>query len=89
MSRKNGSLNKSEIRYNNEKIIILDHLDFTWTKSQIDKSKELWNNGTSIDIIAKLLRRHCDEVFLLMWHLLERDLIPERKGKMWGDALNG
>lgn len=84
MTRKKGSLNKGEIRYKNEKIIILDHLDFTWTRAQINKSIELWNSGTSISTIAKALKRKCDEVFLLLWHLGDMDLTSEREGKMWG-----
>lgn len=64
-----------------ELVIILDDLDFSWTKEEMREAIKMYKAGAKIDLMAKVLRpkdKLCnaiDEVALLIMHLARQDLI--------------
>lgn len=79
-----------------ELFIIHDDLDFGWTKKDMQKVIELWNDGMSLEDIAKQVRPprtlpikrtidgSIDETFLLLFHLSRNDKIHSRQGGLLG-----
>lgn len=68
-------------------IYILDKFDLTTNATEINQAKELWNKGKSIYYIADKLRptqRGVTEIFLLLLHMVEENMIKPRGGKIWG-----
>ena len=68
-------------------IYLLDKYDLTTNTTEITQAKELWQQGLSIYDIADKLRptqRGVTEVFLLLLHMAEENMIKPRGGKMWG-----
>jgi len=68
-------------------IYLLDKYDLTTNATEINRAKELWNKGKNIYYIADKLRptqRGVTEIFLLLLHMVEENLIKPRGGKMWG-----
>lgn len=54
-------------------------LDFVFTDDQLQKFKELWKEGVSVQDIAKKMRRKPSEVVLLVFDHAERGLIKNRE----------
>ena len=84
MASVNAELAKRDIK--EELVIILDDLDLSWTKDQVDKTEMMWKSGFSLEYMAKWLRPHDneedaeDEVALLVMHLKRQGKIQERSG---------
>ena len=72
---------KLKTRPKNKLVIILDDLDFSWTKLEVAKAILMWRNGYSLEEMAKQLRPYdstkdaIDEVALLIMHLRRRKKI--------------
>lgn len=72
---------KLKTRPKSKLVIILDDLDFSWTKLEVAKAILMWRNGYSLEEMAKQLRPHdstkdaIDEVALLIMHLRRRKKI--------------
>lgn len=75
-----------------ELIMILDDLDFSWTKREIQQAIFMWTSGYSIVDMAKKLRPHdskqngTDEVALLIMHLGRQEKIEPREGGVFGNG---
>ena len=65
-------------------MIILEDLDFTWEREDINKVTKMWNEGIYVPDIAKNINRPTEEVFLLLMHLGRQGRIKQRKGYFWG-----
>lgn len=66
-------------------MIILEDLDFSFTKEEAERVKKLWRAGAAFEDICKGLRhREADEVFLLLLHLARQREIKKREGFIWG-----
>lgn len=53
----------------NKKIIILDGLDFMWSKRDIDRVVSMHNKGHHINEISKNLKRNSAEVLMALIHV--------------------
>lgn len=72
------------IRHRKEEIVtILEELDFTWTRAQMDHVKQYWNIGKSLLDIADITKRKDEEVFLLLLHLSRKGSISKRDKWVW------
>lgn len=71
-----------------EKIIILEDLDFLWSKETIEKVKIMWEMNIGLKGISKVVDREEDEVFLLLLHLARNREIKRRDSYIWG-VFNG
>ncbi len=66
-------------------IIVLDDLDFSWESEEVESARNMWEEGTSVADMAKVLRPHdypstaIDEVALLVMHLRRANKIKLRK----------
>lgn len=78
-------LNYMNRRFQEDTIIILDDLEFTWEIDDIKKVKSLWDSGQSIENITAAVKREGDEVFLLLLHLARHEKISQRVGYIWGN----
>ncbi|MCM3739206.1 hypothetical protein M3210_02875 [Oceanobacillus luteolus] len=58
-------LKKTRARDN---VIILDDLEFVFPKEQLEAITNAFNEGLEVEEIAKLHKRHQDEVFLALFH---------------------
>ena len=80
-------------------VIILDDLDFCWSKSDIKKVTEMWLAGEKFPDIVETARPYsrkgegnksssydsrADEVALLLIHLARQGIIKRRKGGVLG-----
>ena len=71
-------------------ITILDDLDLTYTKEQVEQFVMMWNSGFHIEYMARWIRPHdkradaTDEVALLAFHLKRQGLIEVREGGLLG-----
>lgn len=52
-----------------QRVIVLEELDFVWDKSELKKLRDLWNEGAPLEEISESLDRDGDEVFLALIHL--------------------
>lgn len=69
-----------------EVVIVLEDLDFRWTKKQLDKMERLWKEGKSFNHICnKFYERDRDEVSFALMHLARQDIISSRKGGLQGE----
>ena len=69
-------------------VYILDKYDLTTNTTEISQAKALWQQGLSIYDIADKLRptqRGTTEIFLLLLHMVEENMIKPREGRIWGD----
>ncbi|MBI6052336.1 hypothetical protein [Clostridium perfringens] len=64
--------------------VILEDIDFLWSEEDIEVVKKLWERGTGIKDICKVIKREGDEVFLLLLHLVRSGEIKKRKSYIWG-----
>ena len=66
--------------------VVLDDLDHSWTKDEIEYAEKMWRSGFSIDYMARRLRPHdksedsVDETALLIMHLKREGKIGVRSG---------
>lgn len=51
--------------------VVLDDINFTWTKFEIKQILNLWNKGKSIHYISTSIQREVDEIALLIMDLGE------------------
>jgi hypothetical protein len=65
-------------------ITILEDLDFNWRQSEIDRAIRLWEYGTGLREMSRILKRSCEETFMLLIHLSMKNKIQKRKGYVWG-----
>lgn len=77
---------KKRVRHHRqpERVIVLDDLDFGFTRAELAFIKGTWQLGRPIDRIAGALRRPVDEVALAIMDLCRRDIIRCRPGGVWG-----
>lgn len=54
-------------------------LDFVYTDQQLQRFKEMWSEGVSVQDIAKKMHRKPSEVVLLVFDHAERGLIQNRE----------
>lgn len=66
------------------KEIILEELDFGWTRREKNLAKDMWNEGKPIDEMARIFNRKPDEVFMLLFELARKGRIQERPGWIYG-----
>ena len=88
IERKNtgtNNLNYTNKLKENEVVIILQDMEFAWTKEDILKVKKMWNEDSSFNEIIKSIKREGDEVFLLLLHLSRNNKIQSREGFLWGN----
>jgi len=69
-----------------ERVIVLEDLDFAWTKEQVARFREMWKAGVSLEEMAERLRRDLDEVALLAMHERRQGNIEPRPGGWKGDG---
>lgn len=67
-----------------QKVIILENLDFSWLRSDMDRAAEMWQAGVPVPEMADELGREPDEVLMLVIHLARRGRIGSRKGGLLG-----
>lgn len=70
---------------NTDKLVtILPNMDFCWYSKEIERAVRLWEYGTGIKEMARILKRSCEEVFMLLMHLSLEGKITQREGYVWG-----
>jgi hypothetical protein len=67
-------------------IIILESIDFSWRKPDIQTFRELWQCGVSLIEISEKLNRPTDEVALLIIHEAREGTIQPRTGGVLGSG---
>lgn len=67
-----------------EKLIVLEELDFSWDKKKVENVIALWNQGLSLLDISKNVDRSSQETFLLLFDLSIKEKIKKRKGALFG-----
>lgn len=68
LTRSNDFIKQNRAR---DYVIALDGLEFTFRKAQLDKIKELHNEGYSYKDISKKVLRHEYEVIIALLHLVK------------------
>lgn len=66
-------------------IIALETLDFVWDGREVTEFIDKWEQGASIQILAKKFRRTQEECICLIMHLALLDDIKPRKGGLFGN----
>ncbi|OEH86231.1 hypothetical protein BHU72_11895 [Desulfuribacillus stibiiarsenatis] len=66
--------------------IVLEDLDFIWSKQDIKVVRQLWNENVSIKEISKQVGREVDEVALLIMDQARKGIIKKRKNGVWGEV---
>lgn len=59
-------------------------LDFVFTDEQLQRFKEMWSEGLSVQDIAMKMHRKPSEVVLLVFDHAERGLIQNRENGVYG-----
>ena len=59
-------------------------LNLTFTTEQLDDFADMWENGISVENIAKKLKRKPSEIALLVFDHAERGLIETRETGVYG-----
>ena len=72
-----------KLRPQEELIVALDDLDFSWFPVEVNKVKKLWSLGWHIADIAKHMKRDPDEVAVLIMHLARQGRIKRRRMGFW------
>ncbi|SES03013.1 hypothetical protein [Salipaludibacillus aurantiacus] len=67
-----------------ETVVILEELDFTFTRSELAEIKRLWKKGVTLQEMTRKLYRNENELFLAVFHLT----FQNRKNGTDGIALN-
>ncbi len=65
-------------------ITILEDIDFCWYERDIERAIRLWEYGTGLREMSRILKRSCEETFMLLMHLSMKNKIQKRKGYVWG-----
>ena len=73
--------------YIGEQVIILDDLDFGWTPDEIETIKQMYDDGATLDEMARRRKNRwnnldlaADETALLIMHLARTGKVKPRKG---------
>lgn len=74
-----------KLRPQEELIVALDDLDFSWFPVEVNKVKKLWSLGWHIADIAKHMKRDPDEVAVLIMHLARQGRIRRRRMGVLGN----
>lgn len=74
-----------KLRPQEELIVALDDLDFSWFPVEVNKVKKLWSFGWHIADIAKHMKRDPDEVAVLIMHLARQGRIRRRRMGVLGN----
>lgn len=64
--------------------IACEEYDFTWGEDEIMRFRQLWRQGVSIPQMAVELRRHQNELAILVLDQIEHKYIRPRKGGALG-----
>lgn len=65
--------------------IACEYYDFTWSDTEVVAAfRQMWREGTSIPRIAVALKRHQNEVAILVIDQAEQKLIRHRAGGLLG-----
>lgn len=64
----------------NERVIVLEGLDFFWDQPELEEIAEMWEKGLSPMYMANHFDRDPDEIFLALLHLARDKRIERRKG---------
>lgn len=64
--------------------IACEDYDFTWSETEVEAFRRMWAEGTPLDRIAVALRRHVNEVAILVIDQAEQGLIKKRPGGVFG-----
>ena len=81
---------KEKVRPKDKLVIVLDDLDFSWTKIEVVEAILMWRIGYSLEEMEKQLRPHdgvknaIDEVALLIMHLARQGKVGPREGGIFG-----
>lgn len=67
-----------------EKTIILMEARFDYTQKSLDYFVKLYNEGVSFSNIANKMFITLTDVYLLVLHCANEDLIEPREGNIWG-----
>lgn len=65
--------------------IACEDIDFIWREQDVDEVERMWREGYDIRAIAKVLRRHVDEVTVLIIDRARRGTIKRRPMGVFGD----
>lgn len=71
-------------RSSNNLYIACEDYNFTWSDEEIKQFREMWRQGVSIPQMAVELRRHQNEIGILVMDQIEHKYIRPRKGGMLG-----
>ena len=66
--------------------IALQDLDFSWYPWEVEKVRELWEQGKSVKKIGEIMERDPDEVTLLIMSLARERKISPRPGGAVGTS---
>lgn len=71
-----------------EKIIIAnDDINHDWTETQANYAVKFWNDGWDVWDMAKVLKRHVDEVAIFLIDRARKGYIQERPGGVFGRSV--
>ncbi len=82
-----GIANRNTAKYNVERqYIVFFHSEFnlSWNESDVERFRDMWNNGISVQEIAKKFGRHPVDVVLLVIDLAEQEKIEHRPSGIYG-----
>jgi hypothetical protein len=61
-----------------------DELEWEWEERSVCKVQQMWKEGYSVEMIARELKRHPDEVLILLIDRARRRFITMRPGSVFG-----
>lgn len=73
----------------NKLYIACEYYDFTWSEIEVEAFRKMWREGTSLPRIAKALKRHINEVFILALDQAELGYIRQRPHGIFGNDDEG
>ena len=74
-------------RQRNKLYIACEEYDFTWSSDELRSFREMWRQGLSIREISMELKRHQNEVAILIIDQSEIGYINPRAGGVFGSAV--
>lgn len=78
-------IERSYMKNDRNKIYIAcEDYDFIWDISEVELVRQLWREGMPIDQMSKTLKRHINEIFILMLDQAELGYIRQRKNVLLG-----
>lgn len=68
-------------------IFVLDNLDirWTWKEKELIKFRELWDEGLTIEELAKEMKVNQQSIALLAMDQESKELIQQRRFGLWGN----